>query len=266
MAGLARDEQAADRIEGHRSFRILNGYGSLLAALGTSAVRLNSIVESIAWRRGNSTVHVRSALTGRDESLRAPRVLITVPLGVLQSGAIRFDPEPADTLRAARALASGDVFRVTMRFETPFWERKPDFAGAGFIFADEPLFPTWWTTNPVQTPVITGWSAGPKADPLRGQARQAIIKAAVASLEHIVGLPSARLQSAWLHDWHADPFARGAYSYVPAGALRARCRLAEPVEDTLYFAGEATDLVGYGGTVHGAIASGRRAAAQILAA
>ena len=65
--------------------------------------------------------------------------------------------------------------------------------------------------------------------------------------------------------WHADPFSRGAYSYVPAGALSARARLSEPVEDTLYFAGEATDLAGYGGTVHGAIASGRRAAGQILA-
>ena len=78
------------------------------------------------------------------------------------------------------------------------------------------------------------------------------------------GREPARVERAWFHDWHADPFARGAYSWVPAGALPARETLARPVADTLYFAGEAIDLDGYGGTVHGAIASGRRAAGQIL--
>ncbi|MBV9612946.1 MAG: FAD-dependent oxidoreductase, partial [Acidobacteriaceae bacterium] len=69
----------------------------------------------------------------------------------------------------------------------------------------------------------------------------------------------------YYHDWHTDPFSRGAYSYVPAGALPARARLAKPVADTLFFLGEATDQTGHSATVHGAIASGRRAARQILA-
>ena len=64
--------------------------------------------------------------------------------------------------------------------------------------------------------------------------------------------------------WHADPFAKGAYSYVPAHAMNAREALAEPLKQTLYFAGEATETNGHSATVHGAIASGRRAAQQIL--
>jgi monoamine oxidase len=72
------------------------------------------------------------------------------------------------------------------------------------------------------------------------------------------------LENAYFHDWHADPFARGAYSYVPVGALRAREALAKPVGGTLYFAGEATETNGHSATVHGAIASGKRAARQIL--
>ena len=71
------------------------------------------------------------------------------------------------------------------------------------------------------------------------------------------------LVSAYFHDWQADPFARGAYSYVPAGALPAREKLAQPVEKTLYFAGEAINLHGHSATVHGAIASGVRAASLI---
>jgi monoamine oxidase len=227
-------------------------------------VRLNSIVDAVKWRRGSATVEVRSALNGRRESLHSRRVLITVPLGVLQSGSIRFEPEPGVILGAAQALEFGNVFRVTLRFEKPFWADKPELSGASFILSEELVFPTWWTTLPVESAVITGWSAGPKADPLCGKTRSEIIDAALSSLEKIAGSLTARLENAWFHDWHADPFSRGAYSYVPAGKLAARAKLAEPVEDTLYFAGEATDLIGYGGTVHGAIASGKRAAAQIL--
>jgi monoamine oxidase len=227
-------------------------------------VRLNSIVESIEWSRGTATVRVRSALDGSRETLRAGRVVITVPLGILQAGSIHFDPEPADILDAARSLEFGEVYRVTLRFSRAFWADNPEISGAGFLFSEEPVFPTWWTTLPFETPVITGWSAGPKAAPLRGRPATEVITAAVATLQRIVERPPARLENAWFHDWFADPFSRGAYSYVPAGALAARRKLAEPVEDTLYFAGEATDLEGYGGTVHGAIASGRRAAAQIL--
>jgi monoamine oxidase len=71
--------------------------------------------------------------------------------------------------------------------------------------------------------------------------------------------------AAWhTHDWHSDPFARGAYSYVPVGNFHARRTLATPAENTLYFAGKATCFEGYSGAVHGAIRSGKRAAREIL--
>jgi monoamine oxidase len=149
VSGLARDERAADRIEGDRSFRILNGYDSLIHALGTSTVRLNTVVDCVNWRPGTCSVHVRSGLTEEHETIQATRVLITAPLGCLQAGSIRFDPEPDEILRAARALDYGDVYRVTARFECPFWEENPELSGAAFIFSDEDVFPTWWTTHPV---------------------------------------------------------------------------------------------------------------------
>jgi monoamine oxidase len=265
VASLAQDKRAAEAIDGDRSFRFLGGYRSLLVVSGVPPVRLNSIVESVEWRRGAATVHFRSGLTGDRESLRTGRVIVTVPLGVLQAGSILFDPHPAGILGAARALDFGNAYRVTLRFDRAFWQDDPETAGAVFLFSEEPVFPTWWTTLPVESTVITGWTAGPKADALMGKTRAEILTAALASLGRIVHVPPARLQNAWFHDWQADPFSRGAYSYVPAGQLGARRTLAEPVEATLYFAGEATDLVGYGGTVHGAIASGRRAVAQVLA-
>jgi monoamine oxidase len=69
---------------------------------------------------------------------------------------------------------------------------------------------------------------------------------------------------AYTHDWTNDSWAQGAYSYIPAGAMDAPAVLAATVEDTLFFAGEATETSGRGASVHGAIATGHRAAAAIL--
>jgi monoamine oxidase len=69
----------------------------------------------------------------------------------------------------------------------------------------------------------------------------------------------------WSHDWATDPFARGAYSYGEIDGLEAAQRFARPRENTLFFAGEATDSTGRSGTVHGALASGRRAAQEVIA-
>jgi monoamine oxidase len=148
-------------------------------------------------------------------------------------------------------------------FATPFWEQKPEFANAAFFYSLMPVFPTWWKRLSPGVPVLTGWSAGPAAARLTGLSEAEIISRAVGTLEKIVGLPTSEVRSAFFHDWQSDPFSRGAYSYVPSGSLPAREILAQPVMDALYFAGEAT-ISGHSATVHGAIASGRRAARQIL--
>jgi monoamine oxidase len=72
------------------------------------------------------------------------------------------------------------------------------------------------------------------------------------------------LEEHYFHNWSNDPFSRGAYSYVAVGGLEAQEILAQPLHDTLYFAGEATEHTGKNGTVHGAIISGIRAANELL--
>jgi monoamine oxidase len=91
--------------------------------------------------------------------------------------------------------------------------------------------------------------------------------AAVSALAGALRVPPAQLrgfvEDARVFDWGLDPWARGAYSWVPTGALGAPAALAAPVGDRLFFAGEATDSGGDPGTVHGALATGARAAAEI---
>jgi monoamine oxidase len=273
VASLAEEARAGDAIERDRSFRVLDGYDALAHHLAGSLIggrlQLNAVVTRIEWEAGAAKVHYRATKDGVREILSCRRVIVTVPLGVLQAndnsrGSIVFDPAPDGVLEAARSLAFGNVLRITLRFENPFWEAHPDLAQTGFLFSQEPVFPTWWTTRPVQSPLLTGWSAGPAARPLLAMSDVDIAGEAMASLRRITGLRPSRLEAAYFHDWNRDPFFRGAYSYIPAGALPARRMLAEPSGDTLFFAGEATDLTGNSGTVHGAIASGKRAAAQVL--
>ena len=73
----------------------------------------------------------------------------------------------------------------------------------------------------------------------------------------------SKLESAHYHDWHSDPFSLGAYSYVGAGGFAFSQQIAAPVENTIWFAGEAVSPPGYWGTVHGATESGRKAAEAV---
>jgi len=274
IASLAKDAEAADSIDGDHLFRLADGYDSIPHHLLRGVVqweeklRLNSVVEAITWQPRVCAVQARSVLTEELSTYRAHRIIITVPLGVLHDDAIRFDPEPVEKLQAAKLLRFGQVIRIILRFDTRIWEAKEPFKSAGFILSDEPVFPTWWTPLPVRAPIITGWSAGPKADALLELKPAEIIKRATEQLARVTGLEvdhvRGSLRKIYSHNWHGDPFARGAYSYVPVGATDQRNILAEPVSDTLYFAGEAAETEGHSATVHGAIAAGRRAARQII--
>jgi monoamine oxidase len=139
-----------------------------------------------------------------------------------------------------------------------------------FLQGADEHFPIWWTTMPVRTPVIVGWAGGPRAWAMSGLPEEEVVYRAVASLARYLGMTKGRVAravtAAWTYDWGADPLARGAYSWPLVGGSAAAKTLARAVEQTLFFAGEATDAGGRNGTVHGAIASGERAARQVLAA
>lgn len=115
--------------------------------------------------------------------------------------------------------------------------------------------------------MLVGWVGGPRAARLARLTPAQHIERALRSLAAGWNRPLAELRphlrAAWTHNWAKDRFARGAYSYAVAGFETGPAQLARPVAGTLFFAGEATaDELG---TVHGALASGVRAAEEILA-
>jgi monoamine oxidase len=260
------------------TFRPHAGYGALIHALhglldpDRVQLRLNTRVREVHWSAGEVQVNCERA--GRPLEMRAQQAIVTLPLGVLQQAdelpeAVRFVPSLASKRRAMEGLAVGPVIKVVLQFSAPFWEEAENgrHRDVAFFLAPGFEFPTFWTTLPVRTSLLTAWSAGPNAARLTGRTETTLVDQALASLQTIFGrTPERLLERAYVHDWQADPCARGAYSYVTAGGSGARRALARPLAATLYFAGEATDTSGEAATVFGALESGRRAARQVLAA
>ncbi|MBI1964773.1 MAG: FAD-dependent oxidoreductase [Betaproteobacteria bacterium] len=251
-------------------FRPSGGYGALLEWLAGTLDRdrvrleLQTVVRKVRWKRGS--VEVEGAASGRPFRAAAARALITLPLGVLQGGGVRFTPALKEKRRALKGLAPSPVLKVALRFRSPFWEKLDGgrYEDAAFFRSLEAPFPSFWTAMPVRAPLLTAWAGGPRAARLSGAGAPEIIRRAMESLKSVFGGRVGRLEAAFVHDWQQDPYARGAYSYVAVGGEGARKTLAAPLRDALFFAGEATDFEGEHGTVAGALQSGIRAARGML--
>jgi monoamine oxidase len=218
------------------------------------------VVREIRWKRG--AVTLEGTRRGRPFRAQAPRAIITLPLGVLQAGSVRFSPQLSAKQVALEKLASGPVIRVAMRFREAFWdERCPEVA---FFHSPRAPFPTFWTPLPMRAPLLTAWAGGPKAARLTGSSERELLRHALASVRSVFGRVP-RVETAYVQDWQNDPYARGGYSYVTVGGQGAREILRKPLEKTLFFAGEATDP-DEAGTVAGALRSGIRAARELLRA
>lgn len=266
VRSLALAERAAAAIGGDRAYRLPGGLDSLPDHLRSlidpryCRIRLSAAALRIEWSRGQVRVDSTAG------SFSARSVVVTVPLGVLKHpGALAFEPDVPSMRSAAARLEMGAAVRVTLRFRDSFWQdRTPRLS---FLSAREEPFPTWWTQQPLQSPCLTAWAAGRAAEAMAGLTKDELAGRAIASLKQIFGSSAEDCLESWhFHDWSADPFSRGAYSYIPAGNTDAPGELARPVESTLFFAGEATDQEGHTGTLHAALRSGERAAREAIQA
>jgi monoamine oxidase len=260
----------AEAAIGEGPLRLVDGYESLVQALvdrldrSRCEVHLHTAAGEVSWEPGQVRV------TAGAKEFSAERVIVTAPLSILKSGGIRFLPTLDQKEVAMKLLDTGPVIRVSLCFREKFWETRSELRDASFMFTDDPEFPTWWSSNPLPYPILTGWATGSHVTALGSQAESRLAERALEALGRILETSqedlSAVLEAAFVHDWQADRFATGAYSYALAGGADSAKALAEPVEDTLFFAGEATDVEGHNGTVHGAMASGARAAQEVVKA
>jgi monoamine oxidase len=261
-----------------RMGRFVGGYDTVpewLARPVRSALRLGHLASAIDWSAGRARVTARA---GRQEvTVQAKGVIVTVPVSLLRAeargrGAIAISPDVPSVRRAASLLAMGQVQRIAVLLDLPLLDlldqrRQRQLARLTFVHARGAEVPVWWTSCPFRSSLLIGWAGGPAAIALSERPSELPVQA-LASLAMTVGLERRRLErhvvATFTHDWSHDPLSRGAYSYALVGGSHAAKTLARPVGGTLFFAGEACDEDGRNATVHGAIATGHRAAAQAI--
>lgn len=262
--GLLRAQYAAEHMSSMEQFRLVEGYSALVEFLERQIVERggtlmkNAAVKRVHWRKQHVTISVRH--DNREKKLMAGAAIIALPLGVLKANVVEFEPPLPDKPAAAREMEFGNVIKIIFHFREPFWD---DF---GFIHAFDEAIPTWWSDP--RGPVLTGWAGGPKAEALLNSSKSRLETLGLEILGRIFPDHAAMLREQLVgshyHNWTADPHIRGAYSYIPVDGLDVPRRLAAPVADTLFFAGEATIFDAQTGTVFGAYETGLRAAREIL--
>jgi monoamine oxidase len=237
------------------SIRVDSGQEALLGPLAAGlTVRTRFVVTHVAHGPDGVVVSGVGPL-GHAETLTARRAVVALPLGVLQAGGVTFDPPLAWPLSA---VASGGVVRIVLAFGERFWQSKAE--RLGFIHG-RGTFPTFWVDR--HRPVITAWCGGPAAWSLSELPVETRVNVALGDLTTALGLALAevepQLRGWYTHDWQADAFALGAYSYVTVGGCDALPELARP-HGALVLAGEYVPGDGVvSSTVEAALQSGKRA-------
>jgi monoamine oxidase len=264
-----REEWSNEDIQG---FRPLGGYSQLTEFLQTdiensgAEIRFSSVVTRIQWTGRHVEV-----FTEQNESFAARAALITVPVTLLKIGAVVFHPPLNSHAEALQMLEVGGVIKFLIEFKDRIWERESQsgfrqMPGLNFLFSDA-FVPTWWTQKPDATPLLTGWLAGPVTQTIE-QDDATLLKNAIKSLAYLFGCAEEQLlpeiQAAKVINWAQDPFALGAYAYKTLKTSAALKVLLEPVENTLYFAGEGLYDGPEMGTVEAALASGKTVAERLI--
>lgn len=256
----AEDDPAQYRIKG--GYAVVYGHLNEIIQRNGGVIRLNQKVTQVKWAKGDVEVKVGP------HTYRSKKCLITLPTSLLQTESLEFIPHLPQITKAASDIGYGGVVKINLEFTKAFWETDTPkkFHNLQFLFSEE-VIPTWWSQVPDKRPLLTGWLGGPGADQLN-QTDEQVFESAIVSLANAMNYPAKKIIGdlmAWKVDqWISNEYTLGAYSYGMVGTPEAVRVLQQPIEDTLYFAGEAIYSGPHKGTVEAALTSGADAANRII--
>lgn len=238
----------------------LEGYDQLIDYLAVGLdVRLRTVVSQIS--HDNTGITVKSS----QGSFSSDRVIVTVPLGVLQAGDIKFLPAlPKQKQNAIAALGMGTLNKVWLVFPHAFWNVEKTVLG--YVGELKGHFSEWFYFDELaHGNVLIGFNAGDYGEASENKTDVQLKGEAMATLRIMYGNTIPEPIDIVVSRWHSDPFAKGSYSFLKVGAdASAREHLRAPVNHRLFFAGEATSS-DYPATTEGAVRTGRQAADEVMA-
>lgn len=235
------------------------GYSQIPQKLAENLpIKLNQIVQKIIYNEDGVKV-----LTNQGH-FQARTALITIPLGVLKKTATElFNPGlPRWKQQAIRRLQVGLLNKVYLKFDQPFWDLNSEVIG--FIPTAKLSWIEFINYYPyLKQPILLAFNAGSRARAMQEWPPEKMIDSIMQVMRTVYGDKAIPPTTYVMTDWEHQPFAQGSYSYLPVGASENDCdKLAEPVLEKLFFAGEATNYKMIG-TVHGAYLSGLHTAKLI---
>jgi monoamine oxidase len=236
---------------------ITSGYDALPRLLADGLqIELKTPVTAVVRR--DSSVVVRAG----NRSFEGPAAIVTVPLGVLKSGTIAFDPPlPDGHLRAVKALGFGVLSKSFFRFNRRTWNVENAFYL--FIGTEPGVWSQWFTLPSAAGPIVLAFNAGDRGRWTESSSPADLMASALPTARRLFGDDVSPVEVR-TSNWAVDPYALGTYSFhAPGSGLDDRRRLQEPIGDRLYLAGEAVG-VNNPSTVTGAVVSGRYAAGQLM--
>jgi monoamine oxidase len=239
------------------NWRVVEGYGSVVAAHGADLpVELECKAERIDHRGRRLRVETTRGAIGADA------VIVTLPSNLIAEQPDLFQPALPEKTAAAAGLPLGLADKLFLSLA-----HAEQFEKEGRAFGQASRTATaGYHLRPFGRPMIEAYFGGALAAELEQGGQAAFFDFAVGELVGLFGGDfSRRVAPLALHCWGRDPFARGSYSYALPGKADGRMALAAPVDDRLFFAGEACSPSDFS-TAHGAFLTGIAAADQAIAA
>jgi lysine-specific histone demethylase 1B len=213
-----------------------------------SAIKLNTAVKDIDYQADK--IELRDT-TGKRYT--ADKVIVTVPITVLQDEDISFSPAlPSEKRTAFRKIGMGPGMKVFLKFKEKFYHENIYGGAICAAYADETI------GKKGEDNILMAFVMGNQAAYLSSlYSDKEITQALLAELDEMYsGQASKAFVDAHVIDWTKHPFIKGAYSYSKIGIGNARVIAAQSLEDKVFFAGEAMNLNGHHQTVHGAVETG----------
>ncbi len=234
------------------------GYDQIINYLSRNLdIRLSTVVKQIDYRTSVVSIQTSSG------SFSAPKVIVTIPLGVLKTNAVTFAPALPLTHNAAiNRLGMGVLNKLYLLFPKAFWGSSEQLIG--YVGQQKGYWAEWYNCQySIGRPVLLGFNAASYARTLEAYTDAKTVDEAMSVLKTIYGNSIPNPLGYKLTRWGKNPWSLGSYSYMATGASGADCdALTLPVNGRLFFAGEHTNRK-YVGTVHGAYLSGISASAKV---
>jgi len=237
------------------NWRIVEGYGATIAACGHA---LPNVLDCPVTRIDHGAKRLKIE-TARGVIV-ADQVIVTIPTNVLAQTEKLFSPILPEKTQAAQNLPLGLADKLFLSLDC-----ADEFEADSRLFgATDKIGTATYHFRPFGRPHIEAYFGGRHAADLEDSGDGAFFDFAVSELTSLLGSDFARrVKPIHIHRWAADPFARGAYSYAVPGMADCRAVLAAPIDDRLFFAGEACSIGDFS-TAHGGWVTGIAAADQVI--